>query len=32
MYLLLEDLPVIAGRAPPPGLGGTAPGTEAVPL
>ena len=32
LYLLLEDLPVIAGRAPPRGLGGTAPGTEAVPL
>ena len=32
LYLLLEDLPVIAGRPPARGLGGTAPGTEAVPL
>ena len=32
LYLLLQELPVIAGRAPLPGLGRTATGTEAVPL
>ena len=32
LYLLLQELPVIAGRAPAAGLGRTAAGTEAVPL
>ena len=32
LYLLLLELPVIAGRAPVAGLGHTATGTEAVPL
>jgi len=32
LYLLLQELPVIVGRAPLPGLGHTAAGTEAVPL
>ena len=32
LYLLLQELPVIAGRAPVAGLGRTAAGTEAVPL
>jgi hypothetical protein len=32
LYLLLQELPLIAGRAPVPGLGHTAAETEAVPL
>lgn len=32
LYLLLQELPVIAGRASQPGPGRTATGTEAVPL
>ena len=32
LYLLAQELPVMAGRAPAPGLARTATGTEAVPL